>query len=732
MSLQDVKVRSEYRSLIDDIVREFYIPLLSEATTYKRAVGFFSSTALSAVSRGIAGLVRNGGTIELIASPILSDEDIAAIRRGYEMRDGIVRDAVLRQMREPVNEFEEARLNLLAHLISDGVLDIKIAFIENSRMIGIYHEKMGIIADDFGNAVAFSGSNNESAAAMLANYETIDVYCSWKGDADRVKAKADAFSSLWSDQEPHLRVVEFPELKDEIIGRYRRAEPRYDIDSLEFGVSLYGRGGISERPRGITVPSDVSLHQYQLDAIAEWKRQSYCGVFDMATGTGKTYTCLGAITELCRTLDHKLAVFIVAPFKHLVEQWVEDLDRFNVRPIVGYSSSPQKDWKKRLEEAVRDQKLRVRDREFFCFVCTNATFASNFVQTQVGKLGSNALIVVDEAHNFGAESLGRALSSRFKYRLALSATIERHRDEEGTQRLFDYFGNRCICYTLEQAISENKLTPYKYYPVVVTLNESERRRYAELTYELSKCVLVDKDGRTRLSERGKRIAMERARLVAGAEQKLSMLEELMAPYVESRHILVYCGATRVFGLGGDFDDIDEADIRQIDAVTDILGNRLGMRVSQFTSRESSEERQVLKREFAKGDTLQVLIAIRCLDEGVNIPNIRTAFILASTTNPKEYIQRRGRVLRLAPGKKLAEIYDFLTLPRPLEEVPSLTEDQLRRELTLVKNELHRGKEFARLAINMVEAESVLDEIMDAYRIGDSAITFEEDYQYGHD
>ena len=144
-------------------------------------------------------------------------------------------------MREPVNEFEEARLNLLAHLISD-ILDIKIVLIENSRMIGIYHEKMGIIADDFGNAVAFSGSNNESAAAMLANYETIDVYCSWKGDADRVKAKADAFSSLWSDQEPHLRVVEFPELKDEIIGRYRRAEPRYDIDSLEFGVSCTAEG----------------------------------------------------------------------------------------------------------------------------------------------------------------------------------------------------------------------------------------------------------------------------------------------------------------------------------------------------------------------------------------------------------------------------------------------------------------------------------------------------------
>jgi superfamily II DNA or RNA helicase len=176
--------------------------------------------------------------------------------------------------------------------------------------------------------------------------------------------------------------------------------------------------------------------------------------------------------------------------------------------------------------------------------------------------------------------------------------------------------------------------------------------------------------------------------------------------------------------------VDDEDLRQIDAVTDQLGNKLNMNVSQFTSKENVEEREILKREFADGDTIQALIAIKCLDEGVNIPKIKVAFILASTTNPKEYIQRRGRVLRLAEGKEYAEIYDFITLPRPLDDVPSLTVDQMKKELSLVKNELCRAEEFSRISMNMVEVESVLDEIKEAYSINDNLITFEEDLDYG--
>jgi superfamily II DNA or RNA helicase len=730
MSLQEIEVKTEYRSLLDNVARDFYIPLLSKAVSYKRAVGFFSSSALTEISKGITGLVKNGGTIQLVASPYLSEEDVEAIKKGYEMRESIIKRAIIREMKDATNEFEEARLNLLANLISDGVLDIKIAFIEDEKKIGMYHEKMGIITDNEGNVVAFSGSNNESATAMFSNYETIDVFCSWKGENDRIAAKENAFTSIWNNIEPNLRIVDFPELKDEIIERYKRAKPNLAIDREEFGISVDHASAATPRHCGAAVPGNVSLHQYQLDAIAEWKKKGFRGIFDMATGTGKTYTGLAAVAELCEALDNKLAVFIVAPFQHLVEQWVEDIEQFNMEPIIGYSASSQKDWKKRLEDAIRDQKLKVCNREFFCFICTNATFASKFVQAQVEKLRGNALIIVDEAHNFGAEGLSSLLSNRFSYRLALSATIDRHNDEEGTARLYDYFGDKCIEYSLERAIEEKKLTGYKYYPVIVTLSEYELQRYSELTYEMSKCVIKGKNGKFKLSERGKILAMARSRLVAGAEGKIEKLKELIVPFLNDRHILVYCGATKVCDPDQDFTTVDDEDMRQIDAVTHLLGNKFNMKVSQFTSREDVAEREVLKKEFAEGETLQALIAIKCLDEGVNIPKIKVAFILASTTNPKEYIQRRGRVLRLAPGKKYAEIYDFITLPRPMDEVPSLTEEQLKKELTLVKNELCRGKEFASIAMNMVTAESVLDKIKKAYSINDNLITFEEDYGDG--
>jgi len=729
MGLPEFEVKNEYRSLLDNVVRDFYIPLLSQAVSYKRAVGFFSSSAFAEISKGISGLVKNGGTIQLVASPYLSEEDVASIKAGYEMRDQIIKNAIRREMKEAANEIESVRLNLLANLIADGILDIKIAFIEDEKKMGMYHEKMGIISDNCGNTVAFSGSNNESATAMFANYETIDVYCSWKGDGDRIATKMSAFASIWNDTEPNLKIIEFPELREEMIAKYKKDKPDFDIDRDEF-KSYIDLTSMPPKYNGGLVPSDVSLHDYQLEAIAGWKKRNYRGIFDMATGTGKTYTGLGAVAELCDAIDNKLAVFIVAPFQHLVEQWIEDIERFGMSPIVGYSASSQKDWKKRLEDAVRDQKLKVKNREFFCFVCTNATFSSKFVQSQVEKLRGNALLMVDEAHNFGAETYSALLSNRFIYRLALSATIDRHNDDEGTKRLYEYFGEKCIEYSLERAIAEKKLTPYKYYPVIVTLNEQELSRYNELSYELSKCIIKGKNGKLKLSERGKIISMARARLVAGAEDKITRLGEKISPYLHDRHILVYCGATKVLSPDEDSTSIDDDDIRQIDAVTHLLGNTMHMDVAQFTSREDIVKRGRLKREFAEGNTLQVLAAIKCLDEGVNIPQIKTAFILASTTNPKEYIQRRGRVLRLAPDKDYAEIYDFITLPRPMDEVPSLTQEQLKREMKLIRNELCRGEEFARIAMNMIEAESVLDEIKEAYGINDNLIIFEEDFGYG--
>lgn len=734
MSFQELDIKKEYRSLLDSVAKDFYIPLLSQAVKYQRAVGFFSSSCLVEISKGISELAKNGGKIQLVASPYLSDEDVEAIKSGYAMRDQVVKEAIRREMTEGKTPFEKARLNLLANLISDGVLDIKIAFTEDSDRMGMYHEKMGIITDAKGNRVAFAGSMNESATAMTLNYEAVDVFCSWKGEEDRVIAKENVFTSIWNDTEPNIKIIDFPELKQEIIEKYKRSVPDFEIDKKEYSSNI---DTVLHTDLGTHTeycpkfPEWFKLYDYQNEAITEWQKRNYRGIFDMATGTGKTYTGLAALTILSKNIDYKLAAIIVCPYQHLVEQWVEDILKFNIDPVIGYSDSSQKDWPKRLKDAIRDQKLKVRGKEFFCFICTNATFSSDYVQTQLAKIKSDILLMVDEAHNFGAPYLSCLLYDNYKYRLALSATLDRHNDEEGTTKLYDFFGEKCIEYTLDRAIEEKKLTKYKYYPIVVTLTEEELEAYDNLSYEIGKCIMKGENGKMKLSSRGEKLALKRSRIVAGAKNKLTMLEKVIQPYIHDKHILVYCGATKGLEQNQDRSDVDSEDVRQIDAVTDLLGNKLGMEVSQFTSKESVEEREVLKREFSAGDTLKALIAIKCLDEGVNIPKIKTAFILASTTNPKEYIQRRGRVLRLAEGKEYAEIYDFVTLPYDTESVTSLTETQVKRNSTLVKNELRRVEEFSRIAVNMVESASLVDEIKDAYGIQElNWNNEEEDYGYG--
>lgn len=725
MGLNELNIRAEYRSLIHKVANEFMIPALRKANAYDRAVGFFSSSVLANIAYGIEGLARNNGKIRLIASPRLSEEDIEAIKKGYRDREEVVSIALSKCITSPDNYSEQERLNLLANLIKDGILDIKIAFIESGTQLGIYHEKLGLIKDDDGNVIAFSGSMNESDTALNINYEAIDVFCSWHNEIEheRTEMKANAFESIWNNVEPGIIVMDFPEtVKRDLLDAHYREPVDYSKEekSEEKLIPIYP---------GARIPKRFRFHEYQQEAITEWCKNGYRGIFDMATGTGKTYTGLGAIAALNQRLLGHLAVIIVAPYQHLVEQWVEDIELFGMQPIIGYSASVQKDWKKRLDKAIRYQKIGTIGCEFFCFICTNATFAKTDVQELISKIRGNKLLVVDEAHNFGAESLSATLTDSYQYRLALSATLERHHDDQGTQRLYDFFGCKCIAYTLERAIEEHKLTRYKYYPIITNLTIDELDEYYRLTERITKCLKADKNGSYILSDTGKRLCIRRARLVAAAKNKVEELAVAITPFADDSHILVYCGAASLHDFSRDDYQVESEDVRQIDVITDLLGNRLDMKVSQYTSRENIEERRILKDEFVRGETLQVLIAIKCLDEGVNIPSIKTAFILASTTNPKEYIQRRGRVLRLYDGKDFAIIYDFITLPQSLHAAYSATDFQLKMGRTLARNELARAYEFARLADNFVEVDLILDKIRDSYNLHETSyITEEEEFE----
>ena len=707
MSLRDIQIDSEYRTLSCDMANDFYIPMLGEAILYKRAVGFFSSSALAAISAGIYELYENGGKIQLIASPRLSLEDIEAINDGYQKREEIIKGALKRELEDCTDFCQQNRLNLLATLIAKGILDIRIAVTIGKKGIGMYHEKMGLIEDIEGNIVAFSGSMNETDTAIHDNYEAIDVFCSWiSTDNKRVERKNQAFTKMWDGLDENICVMKFPEIEKEFIEKYQMGD--IDAKLLKEGWAAY-----HVKPTfGLVKPEWLNLYDYQQEAIKKWQANDYCGIFDMATGTGKTLTALGAVAELCKNVK-RLAVIIVCPYQHLVEQWVEDIRAFGANPIIGYSGSSYTNYKRELKNRIFNFNYKITD--FFCFITTNASFMSKAINEEIRKLTQDTILVVDEAHNFGAKNLQNTLQLDFTYRLALSATLERQGDEDGTTVLKNFFGNKCIEYGLERAIAEKKLTPYYYYPVIVYLTDEELEKYQLYTSKIIQNIVRRKD-KTIVTNLAKEFMLKRARLVAGASEKIEKLREMANDFKNEKNMLIYCGATNVQGN----DKSSDEDIRQIDYISRMLNFDFGMHTAQFTSREDSNERKRRLEEFQDGE-IQALIAIKCLDEGVNVPAIKTAYILASTTNPKEYIQRRGRVLRLYPGKEAAYIYDFITLPRELTTVENTSAELAKSERALVVKEIKRMREFCHISLNPYETQMLIMDLRDIYNVTEEKI-----------
>lgn len=719
MNFLDIDINTEYRSGKNEVVKDFYIPLLSEAVMYKRAVGFFSSSSLIQISYGISKMIKNGGRIELIVSPRLSEEDVEAMKIGYKQRMEIIENAIIKSWSEPQNIYEIERLNLMAHLIAEQKLDIKVAFTEDKKGIGMYHEKMGLVYDGENNIIAFSGSTNETGMAFTVNYEVIDVYCSWKTEFEenKVKEKEIAFEKLWNDKDVAVKVIDFPDVAISKLLSYKKDYVDYAIEENEFAaISVIEEANEEESiykfkkrvmDNFFIIPDRLKLYNYQNEAIENWLGNGACGIYDMATGSGKTYTALSSIAQLSKKLDDNMGVVIVAPYQHLVDQWVEDIEFFGVRPIVAYSSSGI-NWKRLFADVVNSYNVGVAKN--FCIISTNATFATEKFQQILSKIKKNLCFVVDEAHNIGAEKSCELLPINAKYRLALSATIERHNDSEGTQKLRDYFGEVCQSFTIKDAIQREFLAPYYYHPVIVYLTLEELEEYNEITKLITKNSYLAKSNKKSTNLKFlEMLLIKRARIVAGAREKVDKLIDIMAQYKDDNYILIYCGATKY-----DNPDVDdESEIRQIDEINKRLFSEHNIKVRKFTSTESVQDRIDIKEMFIKKE-LQVITAIKCLDEGVNIPAIRTAFILASSTNPKEHIQRRGRVLRKYPGKEYARIYDFITLPRRLEDVKLCNGEERQFDLTLIDKELNRMMEFAETALNPYEIDSLKEAILEEY------------------
>jgi len=443
-------------------------------------------------------------------------------------------------------------------------------------------------------------------------------------------------------------------------------------------------------------PPSLSLRDYQQQAVVNWFRHQGRGILKMATGSGKTVTALAIATELYNKIGLQV-LLVVCPYRHLVMQWARECEQFNLAPILAFERVEQ--WQRALSHQL--YLLTCGTQRFLTVITTNATLMSEGLQSQLSFFPDKTLLVGDEAHHFGAPRLVESLPTQFGLRLGLSATPERYFDETGTEAVLNYFGSVLDPeITLADAIAQGALVPYRYYPLFVELTEAEALAYAKLTKRIGWALAEDPNWAS--NEKLTSLLMQRSRLVGAAHNKLTTLADLMSSRHHTSHTLFYCG-------DGYIETPSRVSYRQVAAVTRLLGNELGLRINSYTAQTPIEEREQLRQQFESGE-LQGLVAIHCLDEGVDIPAIRQAVILASSGNPRQFIQRRGRILRPHPGKQEATLFDMIVVP------PQLDRQTWEVERKLLRKELQRFLEFAQLAKNSKQASDQLLQLQQRYQL----------------
>lgn len=685
MPFRDLVIEIDINTSVRDPISTFFVPILKESKYYDVAVGYFSTSWIRDAAEGIAAIAENGGRCRWVISPTLTKEDWELLSNETinGARRKIADDLLLRDAGSLLEQLQHNTRNTIAWLIADGLLQFKIAVPKND-LSGMFHAKLGIFTDEDNESIAFSGSYNMTGRAKT-NWESIDIYSSQReGDIARIDRKKCDFSKIWEERDPNLEIYE---PSDKLVQKF--------IKITEFTTRPYNylepeKFFHNNTPR---IPNkflnkDSKLRPHQEQAIKKWFGNNGRGILNMATGSGKTVTALSIATELVLNIlknDMTMIIVICVPYKHLAEQWKVEAQNFNFRPVMCYSNYT--DWPNNFATTLAnlDQELI----KYQVVITVNGTFSGNKFQSYLSHINTNFLLIADEMHNLGAEKLQTGLPENAQFRLGLSATPKRYMDEEGTQTIFNYFGDEVIEYGIKEAIHDKTLTEYYYYPILTEFTEDEMFTYEDLSERIAQ--VYGKEGE-KIGDNPylNRLLIERARLKAGAENKLIKLKELLQENHDTSFNLIYVG------------DVKTQDERQIERVMRIVGNELGMRVRKFTSDEDISTRKEILEQFASGK-LQAIVAIRCLDEGVDVPKTQNAYILASTTNPRQFIQRRGRVLRLAPDKKFARIYDFVTVP-PLEKSDRMYAGaKFKVERNLVRVEMKRINEFAETAINSGEA-----------------------------
>ncbi len=694
MGFKDLKLKNSYSSDNSDVLEEFYIPVLSESIEYKRLTGFFFSSSLAVAARGIINLIENNGKMKIVSSAFLSKRDIESIKKGIEEPEDLIKENMLRSIDEIKNDFIKNHIKALGWLVAKNKLVMKVAILKDEDGIpvsaekvsntGIFHEKVGILKDQDGYQLSFSGSINETGSAWRNNIEEFKVFREWKPSEKKYfNFDYDKFDKFWKNNAKRLEIIDIPKaIEDELI----RVKP----DSFSRLKENLSRRMSSKSKK-------IELYDYQKDAVNAWLKNSMKGLFEMATGTGKTFTALGCAQVYLKRFDEGV-IIISCPFGHLIQQWVVEIEKFGLTHPMIICDSTNQGWRDQLADFLTD--IQLENKNNLIVLTTHRTFSSEDFRSIFRQFKSDertpVMTIIDEVHGIGAEKSQEGLLEIYDYRLGLSATPKRWFDDEGTEAIYNYFRGKektvVFEFPLKKAINEinprtNKtfLTPYRYIPNFVSLEEEELEKYISLTKSI--VAKYNKANGKEKKELLENLIYLRADIIKDAEQKYKVLDEILDQLGEKlSHTIIYCSP-------GQFDRV----MRKCNE-RNIIAHSFTMEEGTNPKKEYGgvSERQHILDQFGKG-VYQVLVAMKCLDEGVDVPQAKNAIIMASSSNPREYIQRIGRVIRQYPSKKEANIYDIIV-------IPSKYDKKIRDiEIKIFEKELSRYKEIAKNAINRADA-----------------------------
>ena len=728
----------------------FFSDCLCNTTYFDLMLGFFSSSAISVLANGFAVFLYNGGRMRLIVNNILTEEDKKAIADGtgdveipyFDMSD-------IQKIKETLSERDNHFFNCLAWLIRHNRLDIKIIAPKNG--IGISHTKSGIFSDGI-NDVGFDGSCNFSRTALVDNIESLTVSCDWDGDVEVAKIKyiKDDFENIFQERDNTVVYLSADKIKTYITENYpdksisELLEFEYNILRNQYSQNVSKRivKALDNAQERLEVIIDklkegkykvdvLKKHEpqfpylsgprdYQIQAFENWKDNKQKGLFAMATGTGKTITSLNCLLEIYKKLGYYKALILV-PTITLVEQWEKECEKFNFGNVIKVCSK-YGGWQTSLANIRMLELSTLNNKLSYVIISTYASFIRPAIFLELNQFPKTKLLLIaDEAHNMGGGLVAKRLNDiKYLRRIGLSATPDRQFDEEGNLRLMSFFGcnkEYTFEYSMAEAIKNKALCKYYYYPHLVELTQDEMSQYIELSKKIAKIInRTDKDSREIL----KRLLLKRKQIIHKAENKKKEFEAILKEHLNKtgslKYTLVYVPeGNRLDDQTADIFDTeerikdDEDTLHLIDEYTRIVRDLdPHIVVRQFTS--ESSDRDSMLSDFANGN-IDVLTSMKCLDEGVDVPRSELAIFCASTGNPRQFIQRRGRVLRTHKDKRYAIIHDLVVIPET-----NFDSECYELEKSLVSTEIKRVRDSALLSENCNDTLNTLDEILNRYKI----------------